>query len=77
MKTFHLLVKTKQRDDSVTAIGENLDTLLVKTRETPTEGKANIAVIKLVAEYLGIAKSRISITSGSHSKLKTVVINTD
>ena len=77
MKTYHLIVKTKQRDDSISAIGEALDTLQVCTRETPVEGKANIAVIKLIADYLGVAKSKISIKSGAHSKTKTITINTD
>lgn len=77
LKTFHLIVKNRQREESVTAIGETLDTLLVKTKAAPIEGQANLAVIAAIAEYLGVAKSRISISSGAHSKTKRVTIRTD
>ncbi len=73
--TYHLLVKTRQRDESVEVVGEMLDTLVVKTKEAPHDGKANISVIALVAEYLGVAKRRVTIKSGAHSKTKTVTIS--
>jgi uncharacterized protein YggU (UPF0235/DUF167 family) len=38
------------------------------------DGEANKAVIQLLAEELGVAKSRISIKSGDKSKYKTVEI---
>lgn len=41
----------------------------------PHEGKANKAVIELLAKDLGVSKSRIEIIKGSKSKLKAVEIH--
>ena len=38
----------------------------------PADGQANAAVIQLVADRLGIAKSRLSIASGAASRKKRV-----
>ena len=39
------------------------------------DGKANNAVIKLLAKSLGIAKGQISIERGHKSRSKTILIN--
>ncbi len=41
---------------------------------TPQKGKANKAVIDILAKELGVPKSRISIKQGLKSKLKAVEI---
>jgi uncharacterized protein (TIGR00251 family) len=46
-----------------------------RTRAQPEKGKANTALIKLVAKWLHIAKSEISLKSGSKSRIKTVEIS--
>lgn len=48
---------------------------LVWTREKPVEGKANEAVIKALAEYFGIAKSKVVLIKGQASKHKIFEIN--
>ncbi|MBI2121511.1 MAG: DUF167 domain-containing protein [Candidatus Sungbacteria bacterium] len=48
--------------------------LAVYVTAAPEKGKANGAVIKLLADYFGIAKSRIRIISGFSSKNKIVKI---
>jgi len=48
--------------------------LLVYVREPPVDGKANAAVIKLLAEYYNVSKSRISIVRGRTSRIKIVHI---
>ncbi len=47
----------------------------IKVTTRPEKGKANAAVIDFLAGILGIAKSRITITRGTSSRLKTVEIN--
>lgn len=42
----------------------------------PEDGKANEAVIKLLAKELGVAKSCLTITHGHKSREKTIEINT-
>jgi len=44
--------------------------LLAKVRAKPEEGKANAAVLELVAAGLGIAASRLSLLRGATSREK-------
>lgn len=48
--------------------------LLAKVRAKPEDGKANAAVIELVATGLGIAASRISLLRGATSREKLLQI---
>lgn len=41
----------------------------------PEDGKANEAVIVLLAKALGVAKSRLSIIHGHHGRLKTIQLS--
>lgn len=43
-------------------------------KESPVEGKANLALVKILADYFDIAPSRINIVSGHSSKKKIVEI---
>lgn len=65
-------VKTKAREERITKTGENNFAVFVK--ELPIKGKANEVVIKLLAEYFNISKSRIKIISGKTAKNKLVKI---
>ncbi len=49
--------------------------LNIKIREKPIEGKANKALIKLLADYFHTSKSRIRIVRGLKSRKKIVEIN--
>ncbi len=49
-------------------------TLRLKVNVAPEDGKANAAVIRLLAETLGIAKSRIQIMRGEKSRDKQIAI---
>lgn len=48
------------------------DTVRVWVTASPTDGQANDAVVALLADRLGVAKSRVSIVSGHTSRDKTV-----
>lgn len=50
------------------------DCFKVWVKEAPTEGKANQAIIKTLADYFDIAASRVMITSGRASKKKIIEI---
>ena len=50
------------------------DLFIVKVKEPPLEGRANRAVIRLLAERFGVPTSRVSIVSGLRSKDKVVEI---
>ena len=47
---------------------------MVKVKEPPKEGKANQAVIRLLAEHFGISQSQVRILSGSRSRNKVVEV---
>lgn len=51
------------------------DVLEVAVNAPPIDGKANEAVIRLLADTLGIAKSRIEITSGAGARHKRICID--
>jgi uncharacterized protein len=53
---------------------EELD---VRVAETPTDGAANEAVVKLLVKALGISRSQLSIISGATSRHKRVAIPFD
>jgi uncharacterized protein (TIGR00251 family) len=46
--------------------------LKINLTAPPVEGKANAALIKFLAKFLGLKKSQIEITSGQSSRQKTV-----
>lgn len=76
--TFHIRVARKAKS---TQIKKNMDAtgnILYKiyVTDTPEDGKANKAVIALIAKELGIAKSKITIKHGEHCRDKTIEIET-
>ena len=50
------------------------DTLRLRVTAPPEAGKANLAVVSLLAERLGIAKSNVRIIRGQASRDKVVLI---
>ena len=50
------------------------DSFIVKVKEPSKEGKANQAVIKLLAEYFGVPQSQVRILSGLRSRNKVVEV---
>ncbi len=51
--------------------------LAVKVAAPPDKGKANAAIVKLLAKALGLPKSAFLIASGETSRLKTVDITAE
>ena len=51
--------------------------LRVRVRAVPDKGKANDAVIALLARTLDVPRSTLSITSGEAARLKTVLVAGD
>ncbi len=43
---------------------------VIKVKEKPVLGRANEAIIKILAEHFGVAKSSINLVSGATSKNK-------
>lgn len=51
--------------------------LRVRVRAVPDKGKANAAVIALLAKALGVPKSAVELVSGDTARLKTIAIEGD
>jgi uncharacterized protein (TIGR00251 family) len=52
--------------------GPDGDHVQARVRAVPEDGKANAALIELLAKATGLAKSSMSISGGAASRLKTV-----
>jgi uncharacterized protein (TIGR00251 family) len=51
--------------------------LRIRVKAVPDKGKANAAVVALLAKTLGVPKSSLSVTSGETSRLKTIAMAGD
>jgi uncharacterized protein (TIGR00251 family) len=60
-------VKPNSRTEELRREG---DSFIAEVKEPPKEGKANQAVIKLLAQHFGIPQSQVRILSGFRSRNK-------
>ena len=67
-------VKPSSRNGPQIQLGID-DSLLVYVREPAVDGKANQAVVKLLADYYKVSKSRVRLVSGATSKQKRFSID--
>jgi len=65
-------VKPNARQEKVEQAG---DLYTVHVKEPARENKANLAVIRVLAEHFGVPRSRIAILRGEKSKQKIVEIS--
>jgi uncharacterized protein (TIGR00251 family) len=65
-------VKVLPRSSRTEILGKENAVYRVKMTAPPVEGKANKALIALLAEKLGVPKRDIEITAGKKSRVKTV-----
>ena len=69
MKLF-VTAKPRAKEESVRKINDAHFEVAVK--EPPIQGRANVAVIRALADFLSIAPSRLRITSGHASRRKII-----
>lgn len=62
--------------DGVSAHGDRVH-LAVRVRAVPEKGKANAALEKLIAGFIGVPASHVWVESGGKSRLKTVGVAGD
>jgi uncharacterized protein len=68
-----LFVQPKARRRQV--VGLHLDRLKIAVTEPPDRGKANAAVIELIAELLNVPRSSVTLRRGDTSRAKDVVVS--
>jgi uncharacterized protein (TIGR00251 family) len=70
-----LSVQVTPRAHENALLGWRGDVLLVRVTAPPVDGKANAALVKLLAHALDLAASDISIVAGTASRRKTVALD--
>ena len=50
------------------------DALKVRIRSAPVDGKANKELVETLADFFGVAKSRVSFVGGETSKSKRILL---
>lgn len=75
-KFIFIKVKTNSRHNSVGAEIEinGQKFLQVFVKASPIDGKANLAIIEILAQHFKCSKSEVEIVSGLSSKIKKVLI---
>jgi uncharacterized protein len=61
--------------DSVDGLKE--DRIQARVRAVPEDGRANAALVELVADEIGVPKSTVEVTAGHTARLKSVSIKGD
>ncbi|WP_291144448.1 DUF167 domain-containing protein [Hydrogenophaga sp.] len=71
-RTIDVLVKPNAKTSELSDNGDG--TWTARIAAPPVDGKANEALIALVAKHFGCAKSRVTIKSGASGRRKRLVV---
>lgn len=69
-----LAVRVAPRASRNELAGVEAGALKVRLTAPPVEGAANQALVKLLAKTLGVAKGKVMVISGEHSRNKRVLV---
>jgi uncharacterized protein len=70
-------VRVQPKSTQTAIVGMHGEALKIKLNAPPVEGKANKALIKLVAKLLRCPKSAVEIISGQSSRNKRLLVHID
>lgn len=76
----HVRLTPKGGRDAIDGFDELSDgkaVLKARVRAVPEDGKANAALIKLIAQTFGVSASHVSLDAGATSRIKTLKIAGD
>jgi uncharacterized protein (TIGR00251 family) len=60
--------------DGITALADGTCVLKVRLRAPPSEGEANAALIRLLAQALGVPQRAVSLVAGASARIKRLKI---
>jgi uncharacterized protein (TIGR00251 family) len=63
--------------EGVAVAGDGRRRLTAKVRAVPADGKANAALVRLIAGWLGVPRGEVSVAGGAASRSKTVLVRGD
>ena len=72
MRTLQLKVKPGSREESL--VEQPDGSWIARVKAPPVDGKANAAVIELVARHFGVRKAQVTIRSGLSGRMKRIQI---
>ena len=70
-----LRVRVKPNARVAELLREEDGSYVARVKAPPVEGKANEALVALVAEAFGVRKAQVTISRGAASRIKLVVID--
>ena len=75
----HVRLTPKSGSERIAGVERHGDKPVLKAYVTapPEDGKANAALTALIAGWLGVPKSRVTVASGQKSRLKSVAVAGD
>ena len=65
--------RPRAREESVKKIDETH--FVISVKEPPVQGRANAAITRVLADFLGVAPSRLRIVSGYTSTAKVIEVS--
>ncbi len=77
--TIHVRLTPKSGSERVAGVERHGEKPVLKAYVTapPEDGKANAALIALIAGWLGVPKSKVTVASGQKTRLKSVTVAGD
>jgi uncharacterized protein (TIGR00251 family) len=72
-RTLEVKVKPGARVDELTALADG--TWQARVKAPPVDGKANAAVIELIAAHFGLRKAQVTLKSGASSRRKLFLVD--
>ena len=70
-------IRVTPRASATTVAGERDGVLLVRVTAPPVDGKANDAVVALLAKMLGMPRGEVQVVGGASSRTKRVSVPRD
>ncbi|HEY9034219.1 MAG TPA: DUF167 domain-containing protein [Pseudomonadales bacterium] len=75
MAVLEVRVKPNARDNRLEQQADG--SWLAHVKALPVDGKANDALIRLVASHFGLRRAQVSIKSGGSGRIKRLVVDND
>jgi uncharacterized protein (TIGR00251 family) len=73
--TTRLKLRVSPRARRAAIVGRHGDAWKIRVAEAPEDGRANEAVLQLLAHTLGVPRARLTLVSGHSSRDKIVVLD--
>ncbi|OOG50646.1 DUF167 domain-containing protein [Polaromonas sp. C04] len=74
VKTLTLKIKVKPGAKAESLVATEDGTWIASVKAQPVDGKANAALVALVARHFAVARSAVQLKSGAGSRLKLVQV---